>query len=248
MHDFFNILTAAILLPLELTTHYLERTAGFLASKFYGFSGVHLQSPLKVILNPAIKLIDGFFLNTLNMPVKPASICMLVFALVVLFLALIYIVKIMRALVIKRTEAVLDNVLGSNAVFVMIMGMMFTAIIQSSSVTTSIMVPLVASGILSMESAFPVTLGANMGTTITAMLAALTGNVAAITIAFAHFMFNLTGILLIYPIKAIRNIPLRMARGMAEIAYKKRWVAFLYVVTAFFVIPGLVIFISRATR
>ena len=71
----------------------------------------------------------------------------------------------MRSLIIKRTETVLNNILGRNAVLVMLMGIIFTAFVHSSSVTTAIMVPIVASGIVSMENAFPITLGANLGTT-----------------------------------------------------------------------------------
>lgn len=130
----------------------------------------------------------------------------------------------------------------------MVMGMLFTALVHSSSVTTSLLVPIVASGILTMENAFPITLGANLGTTFTAILASLTGNIAAVTIAFAHLLFNLTGILIIYPLKITRRIPLNMAKKMGELAHKKPIYAFMYVFTAFFVIPGLLIFISRVLK
>lgn len=173
---------------------------------------------------------------------------MLITALIILFLSLIYGMRIMRSLVMRRTEVVLNNILGRNAALVMLMGLIFTALVRSSSVTTAILVPIVASGILSMENAFPITLGANLGTTLTAIIASLTGNVAAVTIAFAHLLFNTTGILIIYPLKRIRRIPLAMAKKMGEIGYKKPLYAFMYVFTVFFVIPGLLIFISRMLK
>jgi sodium-dependent phosphate cotransporter len=245
MHDFFNLLTASILLPIELSTHYLERTAGLLAARFCEFSGIGVKNPLDFVIKPSLRFIDGIFIDFLNFPVKVASFFMLIAALIVLFLSLIYGMKIMRSLVIKRTEAVLNNILGRNAALVMFMGMLFTALVHSSSVTTSILVPIVASGILSMENAFPITLGANIGTTFTALIASLTGNIAAVTIAFAHLIFNLTGIIIFYPLKAIRKIPLALARKMGDIAYKKPLYAFTYVLTIFFIIPALLIFISR---
>lgn len=248
MHDLFNLLTAFILLPIELSTRYLERTAGFLAEKFCNVTGVYIQSPLKVIIKPAVKYIDNVFVNILGLQLKAANVCMLILALFILLISLIYMVKIMKSLVIRKTEAVLDKVLGRNPLLVMTMGMLFTAIVQSSSVTTSILVPIVASGILSMESAFPVTLGANIGTTITAILASLTGNIACITIAFAHLLFNITGILIFYPLRAIRRIPLILARSIGELAYKKRRYAFIYVSIVFFLLPGLLIFISHTLK
>ena len=248
MHDFFNILTAMILLPIELSTHYLERTAGFLATRFCEFSGITTKNPLDAIIKPAVNASERFFLEFLHLPLKVASIFMLILALVILFLSLFYAVKIMRSLVMRRAEVIMNNILGSNAVFVMLMGVIFTIIVRSSSVTTAILVPIVASGILSIENAFPITLGANLGTTFTAIIASLTGNPAAVTIAFAHLIFNLTGIIIIYPIKAIRRIPLIMARKMGEMAQKKPTYAFLYVLTVFFVIPALLIFISRILK
>jgi solute carrier family 34 (sodium-dependent phosphate cotransporter) len=55
----------------------------------------------------------------------------------------------------------------------MVLGMVITMSVQSSSITTSILVPLAAAGVLSLRNAYPVTLGANVGTTITALLAAM---------------------------------------------------------------------------
>lgn len=248
MHDFFNLLTAAILLPIELTTHYLERTAGFLAAGFCEFSGMSVTNPLAVIIKPSVKAIDGMFMGFMHLPAKIASIFILILALTILFFSLVYGMRVMRSLIIGRTEAVLNNILGRNAALVMVMGMLFTALVHSSSVTTSMLVPIVASGILSVENAFPITLGANLGTTFTAILASLTGNVAAVTIALAHFIFNLTGILIFYPLKALRKIPLTMARKMGDIAHRKPFYAFMYVFIVFFAIPGLLIFISHALR
>ncbi len=94
----------------------------------------------------------------------------------------------------------------------MLFGLLITVLVQSSSITTSLAVPFAGAGILTLIQIFPYTLGANIGTTITAMLAALAvGEISAVTVAFAHLLFNICGIALIWPLPAIRRIPLRLA-------------------------------------
>jgi len=107
-------------------------------------------------------------------------------------------------------------------------------------------VPLVGAGILTLEAVFPFTLGANIGTTVTAMLASLaTGNLAAVTVAFAHLFFNLTGIAIIYPLKFVRQIPLGMARSLATLTSRNRAYALVYVIGVFYAIPLALILVWR---
>ena len=115
--------------------------------------------------------------------------------------------------------------------------------VQSSSITTSLVVPLAGAGILTLGQIFPFALGANVGTTITAILASLvTGNEAAVTVAFAHLLFNVSGIVLIWPIK---KVPIWMAETLARASLKSRLIPLLYILTVFFLIPGILIYITR---
>jgi len=99
-------------------------------------------------------------------------------------------------------------------------------------------VPMFGAGILSLEAGFPVTLGANLGTTVTALIASLaTSHPAGLTIALVHMLFNLAGILLIYPIPRIRAIPLRLARGLANMAVEHRYWVIVYILGVFVVLP-----------
>ncbi len=97
-----------------------------------------------------------------------------------------------------------------------------------------------------MQQLFPYVLGANLGTTITAMLAALAigreGGEVAITVAFAHLCFNISGTLIWYPLK---RIPIAMAQKMAEISAKSRKLAVIYLIVMFYIIPTLLILIMR---
>ena len=84
----------------------------------------------------------------------------------------------MRKLVADRVEKSVNTVLGKGSGSVaMLLGLVITIAVQSSSITTSILIPLTAAGVLSLRNAYPVTLGANVGTTVTALLAALAASV-----------------------------------------------------------------------
>jgi sodium-dependent phosphate cotransporter len=126
-------------------------------------------------------------------------------------------------------------------------GLVLTVMVQSSSITTSLMIPLVGAGVVTLEQVFPYTIGANIGTTITAMLAALsTGSPAAVTVAFSHLMFNLSASVLIYVPPPLRAIPLYLARGLGRIGSRNRWMAAVYILLVFFGIPLLLLYVTGA--
>jgi len=245
VHDLFNIFTVLLLFPIELATGYLRRTAGILANAFGEYGGLKIMSPLKAIIKPAINSIKHTFLDTLGLHHITAGIMMLILALILLFTALFFIVKVMKSSTAKRAEIIFDKILGRSGVIAILMGLIFTAIVQSSSVTTAILVPIVASGITTVETIFPITMGANLGTTVTAILASLTGNIASVTIAFAHLIFNVTGVILVYNIGVLRRGIVLMAKRLAAICSERRILAFVYVVTAFYLLPISFILISN---
>jgi sodium-dependent phosphate cotransporter len=117
------------------------------------------------------------------------------------------------------------------------LGLSITAVVQSSSITTSLIVPLVGAGILTVRKIFPYTLGANIGTTVTAMLASFaTLNPVAITVAFTHLLFNVFGIVIIYPFK---KLPIWMAEAFAKVTAKNRknTIAFLIIYFVLHILP-----------
>ena len=253
VHDFFNLICVAIMFPLELATGVLQKIATRMSSTFANFGGIKFTSPIKIITQPVIDSIKHLLIDFSGLPKNIAYIFMLVLSIVILFFCLYFIVKFMKSLVVKRVEAVLDDVLRKNAMIGIMAGVVFTTIVQSSSVTTSLLVPLVAAGVITMEVAFPITIGANIGTTGTAILAsfasaAATGNVSAIIIAFVHFLFNLTGAIFIYPIKIFRRVPIGLAKSLGDLASRKRGYAIAYVLGLFFIVPSLLIIISKYLR
>ncbi len=248
VHDFFNILCVSVLFPLQIATGFLEKLAIKMSLLFANVGGVKFTSPIKAATKPLINFVKHLLLQ-LNIPENIVYILLLVISILLLFFCLYFIVRLMKSLVIGRVEIVFNNVLGKHGVTAIIAGIIFTAIIQSSSITTSLMVPLVASGILTVETIFPIVMGANIGTTVTAILASFaTGNIAAITVAFAHFIFNAIGVIFFYPVPLFRKIPIHLAKGLGSLALKKRRYAFMYVLFVFFLIPAGLIFISRLLK
>jgi sodium-dependent phosphate cotransporter len=150
-------------------------------------------------------------------------------------------VKVMRSSMQSRMEALVSRALAKNAWIAIAVGIVATVMVQSSSITTSLLVPLAGAGVLTLRQAFPVTLGANIGTTVTALLAALAATdanaVAGLTIALVHLLFNLSGTLLVYPFEPIRRIPLLFATKLANIAAESKGLAIAYVMILFYAIP-----------
>jgi len=235
IHDFFNLLAVLTLFPLQYYFNVLGFLAEHLAAEYAHIGGLKFASPIKEITKPAIHFLIGVLHE------RPWPI--LILSLILLFFALRYLVKILKVLVIERVEAVFDTVIFKNAARAMGLGVILTVMVQSSSITTSLVVPLAGAGVLTLEQIFPYTLGANVGTTITAILAALSlGEQTAVAVAFAHLLFNVLGILIVWPLPAIRRIPMRLARGLTAIATTHRWLAVAYILMVFYAIPALVIY------
>uniref|UniRef100_A0A7V3NVE1 Na/Pi cotransporter family protein n=1 Tax=candidate division WOR-3 bacterium TaxID=2052148 RepID=A0A7V3NVE1_UNCW3 len=236
VHDFFNLLTAFTFLPLEYFFHPLEKSATFLAELFKNIGGFKAISPLKIILEPFIKLL-------LNTPIKKYPSLVIVVAIVMLLLSLKYIVESMTKISKKYVDRYLNTIFFKNTRTSFISGLVLTSIVQSSSCTTSLIVPLAAVDLLDLRRIFYYTMGANIGTTITAILAALiTKSPSALAIAFTHLLFNVYGVILntlIY-----RELPVKIAKFFAKIATKRKVLALLYIIVVFYFVPALIIWIG----
>ena len=241
VHDFFNLLAVAVLLPLELLTGFFTRTATALSGVLRGTEvAAPGTSPLRTAVKAPVRAVAD---AVTGLPVGTAvgGVLLLVLALGVIFAALTVITRTMRDLVAGSVERAMNRVIGRGGGAVgIVIGMLVTVAVQSSSITTSILVPLVASGILALRSAYPITLGANVGTTITALLASLAvSRPEGLTIALVHTLFNVTGLALVWPVRAVRDVPVRLAEALATQAARRRRVIAVYLVAVFLVVPVL---------
>jgi sodium-dependent phosphate cotransporter len=247
VHDFFNLLCVSLFFPLELSFGFLRRSATALVNIIpKEVEGCTFHSPVKEAIKPTVATIEHLFLEIANLPDQVSHVILLVISVLGIFFALFFIVRIMRTLIAYQAEKLFTTVLGKSSFLAIIAGFLFTAFVQSSSITTSLLVPMVAAGIVSIETIFPITIGANIGTTVTTILASLaTGNIAAMVIAFTHFLFNFLGTVIIYPIKFFRLIAINLAKGLGNISFRKRRYAFLYIIVIYFMIPAILIFWSK---
>ena len=238
VHDFFNVLAVAILLPLELFTGVLTDIAQWISERLVGSSGSDWKSPVKEWVKEPVSWIRDFW-EALGASGNTLGTLMVVSGLGIVLLSLTFITTNMRRLVADRVERSMNAVLGKGGGLVaMSLGLVITVAVQSSSITTSILVPLAGAGVITLRNVYPVTLGANVGTTITALLAALAASSPdALTVALVHTTFNIAGILVIYTIPFMRDLPVRGAETLAEIAVKRRLWALAYVLGMFVVMP-----------
>ncbi len=243
VHDFFNLLSVCILFPIQLKTNFIGKSAYWLAERFIGTGTITFNSPIKMITTPTVHLITDIF--KAQELINPYWL-ILITALVMLFLALKYLTVAIRSLVIARLEAFFDSHIFKTWIRAMLFGMAITVLVQSSSITTSLVIPLAGAGILTLRQIFPYTLGSNIGTTITAILASLVAaSVAPVAVAFAHLLFNVFGILVIWPIPLIRNIPIKLAENLAALSIRNRIFPLLYIIIVFFILPISLIFLTR---
>lgn len=236
VHDIFNILTVSILLPLELTFGFLEKMAGSLAVFLYGGSAaMTYKSPIKAAIKPVSKGITSLVTNSFEGPIAGGILVLIAAALIIT--ALGFIVKIMKVVVESNKGQIIENLLSKNGYIAIFFGTILTIAVQSSSITTSLLVPMAGAGVLTIESILPVTIGANIGTTATALLAALTGNVHGLAIALVHFIFNIAGMLLWYVHPKLRSVPISLCNKLAELTLRNRLNGIAYIILVFFLIP-----------
>ncbi|MGB0953583.1 MAG: Na/Pi symporter [Planctomycetota bacterium] len=243
VHDFFNLLAVAIFLPLQIMTGFLSTWAGWIADQLpVGDAGGKFNSPLK----SAVKTVSGWFIELFEMMGAAGGLLsslLLVLGLGLIFLSLTTITKLMRTVIADKAEKALNRALKKAGIIGIVVGSVITIAVQSSSITTSLMVPLCSSGVLTLDNAFPVMLGANIGTTITAFLASLATDMNGLHIALVHVLFNMMATCVIYPIQAVRRIPIRLARGLAITAVRNKVMVVAYVAVMFIIIPLLAIVI-----
>ena len=240
VHDFFNILAVLIIFPLEITFHFIEKLARASAEVLFGtmlnVDVLQAKSPIKIAVKSGAKLIESFTFDN--------DIFYLVISVLITFICLVSIVKLLRSLVLEKIEAFFDQYIFKTALRAIGLGIVLTIMVQSSSITTSLVVPLAGAGVLTLKKIFPFTLGANIGTTVTALLAALTGTVAALVAAISHLLFNIFGIAVIYGIPQLRAIPLFLAEKISELAVKNKFIPVIYLLIVFGAIPLSIILLT----
>ncbi|CAJ1957871.1 unnamed protein product [Cylindrotheca closterium] len=293
VHDMFNFLSVAILLPVEAATGYLFHLTEALTTNFKAQDGEKWEGPVVKLVSPLASRIimvnkkvagdiasgkstcDTYYPNNgtiscedysdpltcksgllacdtkADVPFCPAffdpeatesvdrtsGVCAFIIGLILLFICLFALVKILQRIMMGASTRVLYKATNINGYLAILIGAGITILVQSSSITTSVLTPLVGVGALRLEQMLPLTLGANIGTTVTGFLAALLGNKNGMQVALAHLFFNITGIVIWYPVPFMRNIPLNAARALGRSTRLFRGFPLIYIAVAFIAMP-----------
>jgi len=248
VHDFFNLMAVVIFLPIEIIFHPLQKIGGYLASSLVG--GDNLSVKGFNFIKPITKPVIGEFKAFAHWISEPAgNVILVILGILVIFLSIIFVGKLLKKLMVGSAKKIMHSAIGKGPVTGIFSGSIVTILVQSSSTTTSLMVPLAGNGIFRLKQIYPFTLGANIGTTITALLAAtaISGETAvlALQIALVHLVYNSTAVVLIYGIKNLRNLPIRGALWLANVAANKKIYALAYLLGVFFVVPGLMVLLYQ---
>lgn len=248
VHDFFNLLAVAIFLPLELMFGLLSHSATALANLLVGGSNLSMKGLdfMKPLTAPAL----DFIAQVANLlPGKGAALATIAIGIVLILGCVTWLGRVLRAVLVGRARELLHHALGRGPLAGIASGAVVTVMVQSSSTTTSLMIPLAGSGVFSTRQLYPFTLGANVGTTITALLAATAitteGALLAMTVALVHVLFNLLAVLVIYGLPMLRELPVMAAERLAEVGSRNKLLAMSYVAGLFFALPGMMVVMAR---
>ncbi|MBL0598085.1 Na/Pi cotransporter family protein [Aeromonas jandaei] len=248
VHDFFNLLAVVIFLPLELMFGLLQHSAEWLANMLVGSANMSMKGMdfMKPLTAPAQQLIDS---AVAFLPGKGAAIATIIIGILLILASVTYLGKVLQKVLVGRAKEVLHKALGRGPLSGITSGALVTIMVQSSSTTTSLMIPLAGGGVFSTRQLYPFTLGANIGTTITALLAATAisgaGAQLALTIALVHVLFNVFAVVFIYGLPFLRDLPVRAAEGLARVGSENKLLALGYVAGLFFALPALMMVAAK---
>ncbi|MGD9170889.1 MAG: Na/Pi symporter [Candidatus Thiodiazotropha sp.] len=246
IHDFFNVLSVVIFLPLEVMFGFLEKMGAYLASLMVGGESMSVKgfNFIKPLVKPPLNLLKDTF-GSMGFSDLIVGAVLIILGITLIFFVITAIGKILKVVMVGKAKVILHNAVGRGPVSGITSGTLITVLVQSSSTTTSLIVPLAGSGVFSLRQVYPFTLGANIGTTITALLAAtaVTGANAifALQIALIHFLYNLIGVVVIYGIPFLRGIPIKAAEILSVLAQKNKIYVAGYMLLVFVIIPIILI-------
>jgi solute carrier family 34 (sodium-dependent phosphate cotransporter) len=237
-HCFFNLLTLLVLFPLEYYYHFLSRISFFLADSISGPAAV---TPTSAVSASSVDSLTNSILTLV-----PNLLAVVLLAFLLLFASIVLFRRVISNLLKARSPEAFSRFVFKGKIKALGWGLVTTAAIRSSTITTSVVVPIVAKKIATLREAAPFIMGANLGTTITGFIALLfnINSTAALSIAIAHFLFNLIGVLLFYPIPTLAELPLSISSALGKLSARNRIAIFAFVLSIFFLIPSLLIFLT----
>jgi sodium-dependent phosphate cotransporter len=240
-HAFFNILTVIVLFPLEYYYGFLSSISSQIANYFFTPNTAHVQNEVTHFwrgFDPIIEFLQRII---------PSAFVLALIALALLFGSILIFRRLISSLLKAKSPEAFSRFFFKNQLKSFAWGLVTTAAIRSSTITTSVVVPIVGKKITGMKQAAPFIMGSNIGTTITAFIAVtLNSNTSgAISIAIAHFLFNFIGVLIFFPVPVLQKLPISLANGLGKLTLKYRLAGLVFLLLTFFFIPFSLIYLNR---
>ncbi len=255
VHDFFNLMAVTILLPLELMFGILQKSSHWMAEQTAGSDGGIIAAIFGAI---------GSFVKTVTTPLSDlfktgvaatgfsdvwVGIILIVLGVALILAVINNIGKLLKVLMVGKAKEILHKAIGRGPVTGIVSGAFMTIMVQSSSTTTSLAVPLAGSGTFTLRQIYPFTVGANIGTTVTALIAAFgfggAEGTLAMQAAFVHLLFNVFATLIIFGLPFLRPLPLKGAELLAKAAATKKIWAVVWTLGVFLVLPLVLILLTN---
>jgi sodium-dependent phosphate cotransporter len=251
IHDLFNYLSVLVLFPLEWAAHPLELMTGEMVRDVVECTGdcEAWEGPVKRYITPFSKGLMGVFEDEWGMDSNATAWLSIGLSLIMTFNVLFMISKSMSYVMEGKPTELLQKSLDFNNYLTILMGLGFTILVQSSSITTSVLTPLCATDMVKLEQMFPLTVGANLGTTVTGLLAsttAVSNAKSALQVALCHMFFNVFGTIIWYVPPPLREAPIWGAKKLGELAKEYKYFPIAYIGTAFVGLPLAVYGISMS--
>lgn len=249
MHAIPNVLTVLVLFPLEWITAAIAKPGpdgqagvGVLTSlsewlaSFISLGEIDKgTSPIKFITKPVVSLVSDVVKWMTDEAAVLSGLLIAIVGLIALFMGLWGLVKNLKGAMLTKMEGLFSKVIFRNDFLAWLSGLGTTIGVQSSSVSTSLIVPIAGAGAVKLRRVFPYMLGCNIGTTVTGVLAATANPTSgAVSVAIVHVLFNVIGNVVWYP---LRIFPIRMAKWLSSLAAQNRKHALIFLATIFIVIP-----------
>ena len=168
-----------------------------------------------------------------------------VLGLAIVFVCLIAIVTVLQRSLSGMSTRIMSKANSLSGYLAIPVGGALAFYVQNSIVFTSMLVPFVGSGAVGLETMHALTLGANLGTTVTGLLASLVSDgTVPLQMALCNVIFNVTGVVLFYPIPFMRMLPLNAAKALGRSTRQFRLFPIMYLVVVFGVMPQALLFLS----
>jgi sodium-dependent phosphate cotransporter len=173
----------------------------------------------------------------------------IILSIIVLISSLFGIVKVLSLFIVGPIAKGVTKALNASfpgyfkwvsQVILFLIALFLTIIVQSSNIITATLVPLCGIGIISLQKVYVMTLGSNIGTTVTGILTAFTQPPSslkkAMQLAFVYTLFNTLGVVYWLPLPFLR-FPKKLARKLGQTVFQYRWFLYTYVSTVYVICP-----------